>query len=98
MWSRWSHVLAPLTQPSGRGTFEWTREHQVPFDEMRNLLLQDVMLAYPDINQPFDIYADASDYQMGATILQDGKPIAYWSRKLSAAQLNYSTMERSFSR
>mmetsp|Transcript_1731 Transcript_1731/g.3813 ORF Transcript_1731/g.3813 Transcript_1731/m.3813 type:complete len:465 (+) Transcript_1731:801-2195(+) len=31
---------------------------------------------------------------MGAVIMQDKKPVAYWSRKLNAAQKNYSVMEK----
>jgi hypothetical protein len=61
---------------------------------MKAILLHDIELSYYDPNLPVDIYADASDYQMGAAIFQNGSIIAYWSKRLTSAQLNYSTMEK----
>jgi RNase H-like domain found in reverse transcriptase len=53
-----------------------------------------VLLAYSDFNKPFHIYTDASDHQLGAVIMQDKKPIAFYSRKRNAAQRRYTTTER----
>ena len=55
---------------------------------------KDVLLSYPDFSKRFDIHTNASDLQLGSVISQDGKPIAFFSRKLTPAQLNYTTMEK----
>ncbi len=51
------------------------------------------MLAYPDYSKPFEVYTDASTLQLGAVIVQDGQPIAFFSRKLSETQKKYSVTE-----
>jgi hypothetical protein len=94
MWPRRSHVLAPLTELTGKGAFEWTKECQHAFEEMRSIIAADVLLTYPNHDMPFEIFTDLSDYQMGAAIMQNGKVVAYWSKKFNEAQLNYSTMEK----
>ena len=61
---------------------------------MKALITQDVMIRYPDHNLPDHIYTDASEFQMGSIIMQEGAPVAYFSRKLNAAQRNYFTIEK----
>ena len=97
MFPRRSHVLAPLTaQLSGpkKRKLNWTPECQQAFDTVKAALSKDAFLAYPDHNKAFHVYCDASDYQLGAAIFQDGKPVAYYFRKLNSAQRNYTVGEK----
>ena len=94
MWPRQTHVLAPLTAMTGKGAFKWEAQHQQAFETMKSIVAVDALLAYPDPNQPFDVESNASDYQLGAVMKQNGHPIAYYSRKLNSAQKHYTTTEK----
>ncbi len=94
MWQRRSHILTPLTQyASDKIKFKWTPEMQAAFDEIKCVIARETMLAFPDFSKEFHIYTDASEYQLGAVIMQDDKPLAFYSRKLTPTQKNYTVGE-----
>ena len=76
-------MLAPLHELTGVGRFFWGPDQIQAFATMKAMIAADAMSYYPDLNKPFEIYTDASAYQLGAAIIQDGHPIAYWSKKLT---------------
>ena len=64
------------------------------FEEIEKLWIENVMLHCPDFNKTFDIHTDSSEYQMGAVISQNGKPVVYWSKKLTKTQRKYPTIDQ----
>jgi len=67
---------------------------QQAFEEVKEVISREALLAFPQFDKPFHIYTDASDYQLGAVITQEGKPLAFYSRKMNKAQQNYTTGEQ----
>ena len=95
MWPHRSHILSPLTELLKTKTrFHWSPECDIAFKHTKSLVASETFLAYPDHNIPFHIETDASDLQLGVVIRQNGKPVAFYTHKLTPAQCNYSTIEK----
>ncbi|KAL7481615.1 hypothetical protein ACHAW6_011085 [Cyclotella cf. meneghiniana] len=91
-----AHIFKPLTDHSRlkkHAPIPWTPDIQRAFDKMSMLIAADALVAYPDHNKFFDEYTVASDYQLGACIVQGGQLFAYFYCKLSKSQQNYMVME-----
>jgi RNase H-like domain found in reverse transcriptase/Reverse transcriptase (RNA-dependent DNA polymerase)/Integrase zinc binding domain len=95
MWRRRSHLLAPLTQlVNKKKDYKWGPEQQKSFDEIKAVISKETLLAFPDFTKEFHIYTDVSDYQLGAVIMQDNRPLAFYSRKMTDTQQGYTTGEQ----
>jgi hypothetical protein len=91
MWPSRAHILKPLTHQSGlkeKAPIKWTDEMQKAFDKMRLLMAANALAAYPNHNKRFNVYTDASDFQLGACIIQEGRLVAYFLQKLTKSQQN----------
>ena len=52
------------------------------------------VLAYHDVNKEVTIQCDASKEAVGAVLLQEGRPVAYASRKLRESEINWAPTEK----
>jgi RNase H-like domain found in reverse transcriptase len=90
-----SHLILPLAALSSKSVpFKWTEQCQKSFEDITKIVAQEVLLNYPNFSIPFNIYTDASEKQLGAVIMQNNRPIAFYSRILNPAQCKYKTGEQ----
>lgn len=66
------------------------------FKEIKQKMVSAPVLKLPDFTKPFEVEYDASGKRISVILLQEGRPIAYFSEKLSGSKLNYSTYDKVF--
>jgi hypothetical protein len=94
-----SQIARPLTNRLAKDAlFEFTDECLASFHTLKKVLISAPIIQPPDWSLPFEIMCDASDYVVGAALSQtkDKKhhAIAYASKTLTGAQLNYAATEK----
>ena len=91
----YSTLVAPLTDLTKSGkSWNWTKECHNAFEGVKWALTHTPVLRSPDESKRYEVVSDASTIGIGAVLLQDHQPVAFHSRKLSAAEKNYTTTEQ----
>ena len=79
---------------SNKVKFKWTDVENKVFDDIKHSVSQYTLLEYPDVNESFNIYTDDIYYQPVAVIIQNSKPIDFYSLKLTGPQTRYTVMKK----
>lgn len=93
--SNFSTISAPLHALTGLNkVFQWGGKHQKAFDTLKEKISTTPVLALPDLQRPFEIQTDASDYAMGAVLTQHSKPICHHFETFNPIVVNYPTYDK----
>eukprot|EP00253_Pinus_taeda_P027744 PITA_27744 len=92
-----SHITWPLSQVTKGGMkakLFWSKSQQKAFTELKDRLCMTLVLALPNLQQPFEVKENASDYAIGAVLTQHGHTVAYHNETLSNTVQKYPTYDK----
>src|SRR5450755_4003971 len=98
----YSGIATPLTNLTKKDrTFSWTENKQFAFKELKRRFSEIPILTIFDPEQPIVVKTDTSNYAIGAYLMQIGKdgklhPVAFYSKKMSPAEMNYDIHDKEF--
>ncbi|WVZ63383.1 hypothetical protein U9M48_013020 [Paspalum notatum var. saurae] len=78
-------IAAPLNELTKKGVaFHWGKPQEDAFNLLKNKLTHAPLLQLPDFGKTFELECDASGVGIGGVLMQENKPVAYFSEKLSS--------------
>ena len=96
----YSKICAPLTALTGKGTpWRWGMEQENAFQALKLKFVSEPVLAQWDPDRETLLETDSSGFALGGCLLQKQedesfKPVAYYSRKLTGAEMNYDIHDK----
>ncbi|KAL6531492.1 hypothetical protein OROMI_027855 [Orobanche minor] len=91
-----SSIMAPITNAMHGKNFVWSKEADSAFHTIKQRLTHAPLLVLPDFSTPFELHCDASKVGIGAVLSQGGRPVAFFSEKITGARSRYSTYDVEF--
>lgn len=90
-----STLVSPLTEIIKKSVgFKWSEKQENTFNLLKSKLISAPLLSLPDFNKAFEIKCDALGIGIDIVLMQEKRPIAYFSEKLNGVALNYSTYDK----
>lgn len=92
--AHYAHIAQPLTEQLRKDNYGWNEAATAAFELLKSALTKAPVLRMPDFQKLFIVETDASGYGVGAVLMQEGRPIAYFSKLLGVRGQQKSIYEK----
>lgn len=93
--AQYAFIAAPFTDLLMKDAFEWSAAVDESFDNLKKAMTTAPVLRLPNFERQFCVETDASDAGIGAVLLQDNHPIAFFSKKIGPVVVSLQLIIRS---
>lgn len=87
-------IAWPLTDLLKKDQFQWGKAAKETFERLKVAMTSVPMLVLSNFNEVFVVESDASGVGLGAVLMQNKQPLAYFSRALTDCEKEKSIYER----
>ena len=87
-------IARPLTDLIKKDNFLWNESAREAFQKLKTVMTTSPVLALPNFDVAFEVECDAAGRGIGAVLMQNRQPIAYFSKALSENNLAKSVYEK----
>ena len=88
-------IAKPLSDLLKKSVSEiWDEHCYRAFGELKRHLTSALVLKFPDFKKPFEVHTDTSDFAIGGVLMEEGRPVAFESKKLSDVERRWPTHEK----
>jgi hypothetical protein len=90
----YGQIVGPLTNLLKKDAFKWNEKAELAFEKLKEASSQPPYLALLDFCKTFIVECDASGYGIEAVLMQEGRPLAFYSQALKDKILFLSTYKK----
>ena len=88
-------IVKPLSDLLKKSVLKMWDEHCYRvFGKLKRCLIFAPVLKFPKFKKPFEVHTNTLDFAIGGFLMQEGRPVAFESKKLSDVEKRWPTHEK----
>jgi hypothetical protein len=91
---KYALICQPLHTALKKNSYQWGTEQQTAFEQLKSVMSHPPLLALPNFDIPFTLETDACDSGLGAVLMQQSRPLAFFSKALGPKNCAKSVYEK----